>query len=124
MVKLLILAFFIVGVGLVVGLIMQSVEKGSSGKVHNVTVEERANAQETVDGKVVRGRESWNYFYVVLAFVLALGTAIISMLPFGFPFNLVIFIAFAGLMRWLFLFNSQCQNYLIALKEAYENTAR
>lgn len=75
-----------------------------------------------VDMKVKRGPESWNYIYVMLGFVLAVGGTVISMLPFG-AFNIFVYVLFAAVAIYLFLFNGRFQNKLIGIKSAYENQA-
>ncbi|MGB8744044.1 MAG: hypothetical protein WCD52_28465 [Xanthobacteraceae bacterium] len=75
-----------------------------------------------VDAKVKRGPESWNYVYVTLGFVVAIGGKVISMLPFG-AFNIFVYVLFAAGAIYLFLFNGRFQNKLIGIKSAYENQA-
>jgi hypothetical protein len=88
-----------------------------------VEIKERVEIKDCVSASVKRGPDSWNYIYVMLGFVLAIGGTVISMLPFG-ACNILTYALFAAVAISLFLFNGWFQNKLIALKSAYENKAR
>jgi hypothetical protein len=78
----------------------------------------------TVDAKVKRGQASWNYIYLTLAFALTFEGTIIQMIPFPFPFNVVVYaLAFVGTCC-LFLLSGGFQNRLIGWKASYEDKAR
>jgi hypothetical protein len=79
--------------------------------------------KDSLSANVKRGRESWNYIYVMLGFVLAIGGTVISMLPFE-ACNILTYAVFAAVASGLFLCNGWFQNKLIAIKGAYENKAR
>ncbi|MGB6324939.1 MAG: hypothetical protein WBG11_03955 [Methylocella sp.] len=79
--------------------------------------------KDSVSTSVKRRPKSWNYIYVMLGFVLAIGGTVISMLPFGAR-KILTYALFAAAAIGLFLFNGWFQNKLIALKIAYENKAR
>lgn len=55
------------------------------------------------DGKIcgVRGRESWNYFYLVLGVALSILGAMTPMTPLEFPSNLCAFAALIAVAFWL-----------------------
>ena len=79
----------------------------------------------TVDPKVVRGKESWAYIYVALAFALAIEGTIIQMItPLVFPYNILLYALTSAVTVWLFLFNGRFHNKLIALKGSYESKPR
>ena len=80
---------------------------------------------DTADADVIRGRQSWDYFYVALAFALTLEGETIQMIaPLIFPWNVIAYAALGTLTFWLFLFNGWFQNKLIGLKSRYEERAR
>jgi hypothetical protein len=79
--------------------------------------------KDTLSASVKRGPESWNYIYVMLGFMLAIGGTVISMLPFG-VWNILAYALFAAVAIRLFLFSGWFQNKLITLKMDYENKAR
>jgi hypothetical protein len=79
----------------------------------------------TVDAKVTRGPESWAYIYTVLGFVLAIESTVIGMMtPISFPWNVIAFGALAIFTVWQFIENDQVHNWLIGLKNRYENKPR
>lgn len=100
---------------------LQFVSRGShNGRIDGQTMVE---FKDHLSATVKRGPESWNYIYIMLGFVLAIGGTAISMLPFG-SCNILTYALFAAVAIHLFLFNGWFQNKLIALKISYENKAR
>jgi hypothetical protein len=79
----------------------------------------------SVNRNVSRGPESWAYIYVVLAVVLGIEAAVVSMItPLVFPSNIILFVVAAAVTTGLFLTNGWVQNKLIGFKLKYENKAR
>jgi hypothetical protein len=67
---------------------------------------------------VVRGPQSWAYFYTVLCVLLTIEAGIIP------PLSVLAFVAVAGVTIYLCMFSGWFQNKLILWKSMYENKAR
>ncbi len=75
--------------------------------------------------RVVRGQNSWSYFYVGLGFALSIEGTLVSMAtPLAFPSNIATYLAVGAITIHLFLFNRWFQNKLISWKASYEGKAR
>jgi hypothetical protein len=79
---------------------------------------------DTLTETTVRGRPSWDYFYIMLGFALTIGSTVVSMLPLKFPCNIIAFALFAVLTVWAFIESKWLHNKMISLKNSYENKAR
>ena len=71
---------------------------------------------------VQRGKDSWNYFYVMLGFALAIESNVIAMAtpPIVFPCNIILFVLVFLITGWAILFNERFQDWLLTLKIRYE----
>lgn len=79
----------------------------------------------TVDARVIRGPESWAYIYIVLGFVVTIESTVIGMMtPLTFPWNIICFVILALATVWLFVENEPLHNWLLGLKNRYENKPR
>jgi hypothetical protein len=78
-----------------------------------------------VNPTIMRGPESWAYFYTVLGFVVTIESTVIGMMtPLGFPWNILVFAAIASATIWQFIENEWIHKTLIGFKNRYENKAR
>jgi hypothetical protein len=75
----------------------------------------------TATGAAKHGDAVWNYFYIILGFVISIGTTVILMMPLGYPRNIVWFIIFTVGSVWLILFNGWFRKRMLLLKSWYEN---
>jgi hypothetical protein len=80
------------------------------------------NGNVTLERKVTRGPNSWNYIYVALGFALSIEGAAIGMIP-CFPWNLIAYVVVGAFTAWLFTCSTRFQNKLIGWKR-YEDKAR
>jgi glucan phosphoethanolaminetransferase (alkaline phosphatase superfamily) len=70
---------------------------------------------------VQRGKDSWNYFYVMFGFALAIESNVIAMFtPIVFPWNIILFVLVFLITGWAVLFNERFQDRFLRLKEYYE----
>jgi len=79
--------------------------------------------RDTIDAKIKRGSESWNYIYVTLGFTLTIEGTIVSFIPqdiLRWPLNLLAFFCVFVLTIMFFLRSGWLQNKLIKLKIKYE----
>ena len=80
--------------------------------------------QNLLEKKIKRGKESWNYIYLVFGILLTIEIFVISVLPFEWPKKIAIFIALLAATSWLCLLNSWFQNKLIGFKIKIEEVWR
>jgi hypothetical protein len=79
----------------------------------------------TLEAKVTRGPESWNFIYVMLGFTLTIEATVVTMIePLKFPYNLVVYALVLLGTGWLFLDCGWFQNKLIGWKNTYEGKSR
>jgi hypothetical protein len=90
---------------------------------HKVTLEMKGNSNVSVDAKVRRGPVSWAFIYLTLGFALAIESTVIPMLV-SFPWNIILYIVVGAFTFWLFIRNGKFQNWLIKLKQSYEDQLR
>jgi len=76
----------------------------------------------SLDKRIKRGKESWDFIYLVFAILLAIVTFIISILPISWQFKVIIFFITFVTLILLCLFNAWFQNKLIGLKIKFENS--
>jgi len=71
-----------------------------------------------------RGKESWNYIYIILGFTLTIEGVLVGYSPLYWYWNLAIaFVLLSGTTA-LFLLSGWFQNKLIGLKNRYESKWR
>jgi hypothetical protein len=91
---------------------------------HNATVEAKSGSSVSVDAKVQRGPQSWNYIYITLGFVISIEGTIVGMTPLAFPFNVIVYAIIAAITGWFWLNSGWLHNKLIGLKNRYETKPR
>lgn len=77
--------------------------------------------RDTLDKRVKRGQESWNFFYMVFAVLLGISSFIVSILSFEWYYKMIILLPLFWFSFWACLKNAWCQNKLIGLKIFLEN---
>ena len=83
---------------------------------------ESLKIRDTVEKKVKRGKESWNFFWLVFGISLTAFGSFISILPFGWLSKVLFFILTCGILAWACLISAKWQNKLIGLKSFLENS--
>lgn len=78
----------------------------------------------SIEKKIKRGRESWNFFWLVFAILLTITTFIISILPLAWVSRMLIFVTALVVISWICLISPKWQNKLIGLKMWLEETWR
>lgn len=78
--------------------------------------------KDTLQKNVKRGKESWDFIYLVYGIILAIEFFAIGILPLSWINKIIIFIIAFLISTWLCIFNAWFQNKLIGLKIRIENT--
>ncbi len=76
------------------------------------------------EARVLREKESWNFLYVALGFVVSIEGTVIGMMGLTFQNNILLYALAGGITAYPFMFNGQAQDKLIGWKERHENTPR
>ena len=80
---------------------------------------------DTLEGSIIRGQNSWAYFYILLGFLVSIEATLISMLdPMAWYLKIVLFVAVMLGTSWLCLESRRFQNWVIGVKNRYESRAR
>jgi|HubBroStandDraft_6_1064221.scaffolds.fasta_scaffold1261418_1 hypothetical protein len=70
---------------------------------------------------ILRGKPSWDYFYVALGFVLTIESTIVTMITrLECPWNILLYLALAALTLWAFS-TRQVREVLLWFKRKYES---
>lgn len=77
---------------------------------------EAVKIRDTVEKRVKRGKESWNFFWLVFGILLASVIFIISIFPLEWTLKILVFIVSLVVLGWMCLVSAWCQNKLIGLK--------
>jgi hypothetical protein len=78
-----------------------------------------------IEAKVLRGKPSWDFLYIVLGFTLTIESTIVTMIdPLKFPWNVLLYVAIAGLTIRYFYTSGWLHDRLIGLKNKYESIPR
>lgn len=77
---------------------------------------ETIKIRDTVEKRVKRGKESWNFFWLIFGVLLATVIFIISIFPLEWFFKILAFIVVFIVLIWICLINSWWQNKLVGLK--------
>lgn len=80
--------------------------------------------QSMFEKRIKRGKESWDFIYLVLGIFLAIEASIISIIPLEWKIKTLLLIVAFIVTGWLCLSNSWFQNILIGLKIKIEETWR
>jgi len=92
---------------------------------HRGEVSESVSTSDSVEVKIRRGPESWNYIYVALGFAISIEGSVVQMIDsIKAPLNILLFVVAAVISVWFFFFNGWFQNKLIGWKAAYEGRSR
>lgn len=83
---------------------------------------EAVKIHDSVEKRVKRGKESWNFFWLAFGILLASVIFIISIFPFGWTLKILIFIVSFIVLVWVCLVNAWWQNKLLGLKSWLEES--
>ena len=72
--------------------------------------------QATIEKRIKRGKESWNFFWLVFSIFLAIAIFITSILPLEWLSKALVFMGVFIVLVWACLINAWWQNKLIGLK--------
>lgn len=72
--------------------------------------------RDTIEKRVKRGKESWNFFWLVFSILLATAIFIISIFPLEWILKIMVFIGVFIVLVWTCLINAWWQNKLVRLK--------
>ena len=78
----------------------------------------------SLEKKIKRGKESWQFFYTIFGILLAITLFLISVAPIEWYWKLILFIVALLFLLWLCIFNTRFQNKLIGWKHHIEETWR
>lgn len=91
--------------------------------LHTKKFEETLKIQDTFEKKMKRGRESWHFFYLVFATIVAVISFVIAILPIeNWIFKVLFFLISLGILIWICLISAWWQNKLIGLKIKLEES--
>jgi uncharacterized membrane protein len=91
----------------------------------NDQVEANVGIKDFLEGKIIRGTQSWEYIYVALGFAIAIeGTVVQMITPLVFPWNILVYAVLAFITFRLFISSDRFQNKLLSIKRAYEDKPR
>ena len=81
--------------------------------------------KDTLDKKIKRGKESWNFFHLILAILIAIVGFVIGILPINnWIYKLLIFSISLLILIWICWISTWWQNKLVGLKTKLEETWR
>lgn len=76
-----------------------------------------------LEKKIKRGKESWNFFYLVFGILITIIIFVTDILPINnWGYKLLFFVVFLLILIWICLINAWWQNKLIGLKTFLEET--
>jgi len=80
---------------------------------------------DTIEKKIKRGKESWNFFYLIFTLLIAVAIFVTSILPINnWAYKFFIFVVSFLVLFWACLISVWWQNKLIGLKIKLEETWR
>jgi hypothetical protein len=89
----------------------------------NERVEAKVGVIDSLEGKIIRGKHSWNFIYMALGFALAIEGTVVAMIP-VFPWNIPVYVVLAFGAGRLFISSGRFQDKLLSIKRAYEDKPR
>jgi hypothetical protein len=92
--------------------------------VHEESSQIGAKANTTVSASVIRGQQSYTFFYIILGFALSVEGSVIMASPLGFFCNVMLFVIVGALSFYLVLYNGWVHDRLISWKNSYEDKPR
>jgi hypothetical protein len=73
---------------------------------------------------VKRGKETWNYIYIMLGFAISIEGSVVQMLQMSPLWSIGSYLVIATITTWSFLDNRWVHDKLVRLKNRYEEKER
>lgn len=77
-----------------------------------------------MEKNIKRGKESWNFIYLIFGILLTIEIFVVSVLPYDWLTKILIFLVVFTITMWACLLSAWFQNKLIGLKIKIEETWR
>lgn len=83
---------------------------------------ETMRINDSLEKKIKRGKESWNFFWIIFSVILAVAIFIISILPLSWIVKILILAVVLATLAYFCFLSVWWQNKLIGLKNFLENS--